>query len=162
MPINRTLSIQVTFACTHISANEYGGTASYVQTSSVPDLGDVVTSDGTINFNLTAGFDPTEYNESVDISFTLATPANVSPDGTTTPVVWASVHGAGMKVTAPGGGSNNEMVVQTVPGNRNLILIIDNDDDSNTYTYKPAVELPAVNNYYISLDPQIVNRPTNK
>ena len=42
----------------------------------------------------------------------------------------------------------------------NLLTITDKDDDSNTYNYKPAVELPALNNYYISLDPRIINKPT--
>jgi hypothetical protein len=55
----------------------------------------------------------------------------------------------------------NEIVPSFVAGSNNMsILLTDNDDDSNTYSYKPAIIIPALNNYYISLDPKIINRPT--
>ena len=160
MTVARTLNINVAFHCTHdASDNTFGGTASYAQAGSTPEMGNVVDSDGTIHLDRAAAFDPHAYSENVDIYFTLATPAVVMPGGTTTPVQWATVYGQGMHVTVPDGGSSNEFQVQAVAGQPNVILIKDNDDDSNTYNYKPAVELTDHAHYYISLDPKIVNRP---
>lgn len=159
MPVSRSLSITVTFNCTHdASNNTYGGTATYQQTASTPDLGQVVDSDGTIHLDR-APAPPSGYTENVDIYFTLATPASVTPDGTTTPVSWSTVYGPGMTITVPPGGNGNEFTVTTYPDQPNLILVEDNDDDSNTYSYKPFVQLTAIGNYRIGLDPQIVNRP---
>lgn len=158
--VNRSLSIAVTFNCTHdASNNSYGGTATYAQIGSNPDLGQVVDSDGTIHLDR-APAPPAGFNDNVDISFMLNTPANITPDITTTPVVWARVYGAGMTIHPRGGlGTSGEFNVVTYPNDPNLILVQDKDDDSNTYDYKPAVELPQIGNYFISLDPKIVNRP---
>jgi hypothetical protein len=160
MTVSRTLNIDVVFNCTHdASNNTFGGSATYSQGGSTPDMGNVVDADGTIHLDNAASFDKTQYSANVDIYFTLASQAAVSPDGGTTPVEWATVNGPGMHITVPLGGSANEFVVQPVPGQPNKILVKDNDDDSNTYNYKPAVELTAHGRYYISLDPRIVNRP---
>lgn len=160
MTVSRQLNIDVTFNCTHdASNNTFGGSATYAQGGSTPNMGNVVDADGNIHLDQAAAFDKTQYDENVDIYFTLANQASVSPDGTTTPVEWASVNGPGMHITVPDGGSASEFAVQPVAGHPNIILVKDNDDDSNTYNYKPAVELTAHGRYYISLDPQIVNRP---
>jgi hypothetical protein len=163
MTINRTLNVAVTFNCTHdAKTGAYGGTASYAQTSCDPsDMGTVVESNGNIKLDRAAHYDPSVYNQAVDIVLTLATPANVSPDGTTTPVRWALANGGGVTIQAPRGGTAAEIGVTTSPGNPNVLTLSDKDDDDKEYQYKPAVELTAVNNYYISLDPKIVNRPTN-
>lgn len=160
MTVSRTLNINVAFDCTHdANANTFGGTASYAQAGSTPDMGNVVDGDGTIHLDRAAAFDPGVYSQNVDIYFHLATPAIVMPDGVNTPVEWATLYGQGMHITVPEGGSSSEFHVQAVAGQPNLILIKDNDDDSNTYNYKPAVELPDHGHYYISLDPKIVNKP---
>ena len=163
MTINRTLNVAVTFNCTHdAKAGSYGGTATYAQTSCDPsDMGNLVDDKGNIKLDNAKRYDPTVYNQAVDIVLTLATPANVSPDGTTTPVRWALANGGGVTIQAPRGGSASEIAVTVAPGNPNVLTLVDKDDDSQEYQYKPAVELTAVNNYYISLDPKIVNRPTN-
>lgn len=163
MPVNRKLSITVTFNCTHRAEDGgFGGGAIYTQTGSTPDLGNVVDADGSIHLDRAPPVDRNVYNENVDIEFTLATPCAVSPDNTTLPVAWATQYGAGMTVQVPAGGSSGEMKVIYDPSTPNLITLQDKDDDSNTYNYKPAVELirPGLNNYYISLDPKIVNRPS--
>lgn len=160
MAINRTLNVSVVFNCVHRPDGGYGGTASYTQTGCMPsNMGTLVDGNGNISLENTPDFDPNLYNESVDILFTLATPAAITPDNTTTQVVWARVNGVGATITVPQGGSASEFQVITSPSSPNLLTIVDNDDDSNTYNYKPAVELPDLGNYYISLDPQIVNKP---
>jgi hypothetical protein len=156
--VNRSLTVVVTFNCTHdASNNTYGGSATYAQASSFPELGPVVDSDGSIHLDR-APAPPAGFSENVDIFFVLNSPATVTPDNTTLPVVWASVHGVGVSIHPHGLGTSGEFTVVTT-SNPNVILVQDEDDDSNTYDYKPAVELPSVGNYYISLDPKIVNRP---
>ena len=161
MPKNRKLDITVTFACTHNADGSFGGGATYSQTNSEPELGNIVDADGTIHFD-NAPRTPADYNNNVDITFTLATPCSVSPDGTTLDIAWATQYGAGMTVTDQNGNATDEMSVIFDASQPNVITIADKDDDSNTYNYKPAVELirAGQNNYYISLDPRIVNRPT--
>lgn len=161
MTANRRLDIEVTFNCTHNAAEgSFGGGATYRQTGSMPDMGSVVDADGSIHLDRAASFDSSVFNNNVDVYLTLVSPANVSPDNTTTPIAWATQYGQGVTLHPPeGGGTAGEFSVETVPGNPNQILIRDKDDDSNTYRYKPAVELLEHGHYYISLDPPIVNRP---
>jgi len=162
MPVNRKLSITVTFSCTRNGTNDFGGGAVYTQTASTPDLGNIVDANGKIHLDQAPAYDSSVYNENVDIEFTLATPSSVSPGNSTVPVAWATQYGAGMTIQVPAGGKQDEMTVVFDSNHPNVITIKDKDDDSNTYNYKPALELirPGKNNYYISLDPQIVNRRT--
>lgn len=160
MTVSRTLNIDVVFHCTHdASNNTFGGGATYSQGGSTPDMGNVVDADGTIHLDRASAYDKAQYNQNVDIYFSLAGQAPVTPDGGTTPVEWASVNGLGMHITVPNGGSASEFEVVTIAGQPNKLLVKDKDDDSNTYNYKPAVELTAHGRYYISLDPRIVNKP---
>jgi hypothetical protein len=164
MPSNRTLAVTVTFSCTHnVNDNSYGGTATYAQTSCNPsDMGQLVDSDGSIHLDR-ATDPPAGFNQNVDIYFTLASPCVVTPGGGTLPVAWATQYGPGMVITVPEGGSASEFNVITNEAEPNVILVEDKDDDSNTYNYKPFVQLTSVGNYRIGLDPQIVNRPkTNR
>ncbi len=163
MPQNRKLAITVTFSCTHHADGSFGGGATYTQTGSTPDMGSIVDANGKIDFDK-APDTPAGYNDNVDITFTLETPCSVSPDNTTLDIAWATQYGPGMKVTDEDGNDTNEMSVAFDPAHPNVITVLDKDDDSNTYNYKPAVELirPGLNNYYISLDPKIVNRPTRR
>lgn len=156
MPVNRTVNVSVVFNCVQNGASDFGGTASYSQTSSTPaNLGTVVDANGNIDLQLAASFDPTQYNDSVDFVFTLAAQST----GYVTPVTWATRNGPGATIIVPGGGSSSEFEVVQSPSTPQQLTILDNDDDSNTYSYKPAVELPNFKYYYISLDPQIVNKP---
>ena len=164
MPVNRKLNITVTFSAQEAADGSFGGGATYTQTGSTPDMGNIVKTNGEIDLDQALSYDTSAYNNNVDIEFTLATPCTVTPGNTTIPIIWATQYGAGMTVEIPEGshGTLGEMEVVKDPNNPNLITLKDKDDDSNTYNYKPAVELvrPNVNNYYISLDPKIVNRPT--
>lgn len=161
MSANRKLYITVTFACTEHPDGSFGGGATYTQTGSTPDMGTIVDSNGAIHFDR-APATPEGYNDNVDIEFTLASPCTVTPGGAELDIAWATQYGAGMKVEKMDGTTTTEMSVDYDPNSPNVITILDKDDDNNTYKYKPAVELirPGLNNYYISLDPQITNRPT--
>lgn len=160
MPQNRKLDITVVFSCTRNADGSFGGGATYTQAGSTPDMGNIVDADGQIHFDRATG-DAEGYNNNVDITFTLETPCTVTPGNTTLDIAWATQYGPGMKVTDEQGNPTSEMSVQFDPNQPNVITILDKDDDSNTYHYKPAVELirEGLNNYYISLDPKIVNRP---
>lgn len=167
MPIslkNRTLTITVTFNCVHNTDGSYGGNASYALTASTPVAGDIVGADGTINVNNMPQYNPRMYRADVDITFVLASPCNVHTGSVTGPIegtlncVWASVHGVPITITAAGGGATPEFTVMAVT-NPNVLHVIDEDNDTNTYNYCLAVELPTLNNYYIQIDPQIVNGP---
>jgi|DewCreStandDraft_4_1066084.scaffolds.fasta_scaffold117558_1 hypothetical protein len=165
-PVNRTLTITVTFNCVHRVSTDggYGGTATYALTASSPPAGNIVDADGTINVNNMPQFDPNQFNESVDVSFVLVSPATVHTDSPTGPVegtigcVWAHVNGAPITITTEGGSPAPEFTVMAMT-NPNVVHVIDNDDDTNSYKYCLAVELPSLNNYYIALDPGIKNGP---
>ncbi|MBL37208.1 MAG: hypothetical protein CMP07_02245 [Xanthomonadales bacterium] len=161
MSVNRKLYITVTFACTQNADGSFGGGATYTQTGSTPDMGTIVDSIGAIHFDQ-APAAPEGYNDNVDIEFTLASPCTVSPGNAQLDIAWATQYGSGMTVEKMDGTTTTEMSVVFDPSSPNVITIMDKDDDNNTYRYKPAVELvrPGLNNYYISLDPQITNRPT--
>ena len=166
MPVNRSLTIQVTFNCVHRVSTDggYGGSGSYLLTASTPSAGSIIGQDGTINVNNMPVFDPAIYNEDVDISFVLVSPCTVHTDSVTGPVegtlncVWASVNGGPITITASDGGPAPEFSIEPV-ANPNIVTVIDEDADTNTYNYCLAVELPTLNNYYIQLDPRIVNGP---
>lgn len=138
----------------------FGGGATYSHRSSLPDMSAALDADGSIHLDRVDDFDASEYNNNVDLVFFLQTPTSGAHSFE---VQWATQYGAGMTVTVPDGGTESEMEVAFDPGQPQTIVIKDKDDDSNTYHYKPAIELvrPGKNNYYISLDPQIVNRPRN-
>lgn len=159
MTTNRKLEIQVDFSVTDADGGGYGGSATYTQTGSTPDMGNIVDSDGTIHLDNAADYDASVYNQNVDLVFTLATPCTGAHSFN---VAWATQYGTGMTITVPSGGSNDEMTVHR--NSSNVITVEDKDDDSNTYHYKPALEIirEGMNNYYISLDPRIVNRPVNR
>jgi hypothetical protein len=153
MTTNRQLNVAVTFNCVPTGPSDFGGSASYVQTGSTPDMGNVVDADGSIHLERAASYDESVYSKNVDIEFTLATPST----GTVTPIAWATSNGVGIYIQ-PSGNSASEFTVVPDPTNPNRIVVEDKDDDTNTYNYKPAVELTEHNHYFISMDPQIVNR----
>ena len=157
---NRILNINVEFSVTDVGEDGFGGAAAYTHRSSSPDMSSALDPDGSIHLDRVNDFDTSEYNENVDLVFFLQTPTSGAHSFD---VVWATQYGAGMTVEVPDGGTGSEMEVAFDSGQPQTIVIKDKDDDSNTYHYKPAIELvrPGKNNYYISLDPQIVNRPRN-
>ncbi len=160
MTINRTLEITVSFSVSDTSDGGFGGGATYTQTGSTPEMGQIVDTDGTIHLDQASSYDTSQFNQSVDLIFTLDTPTTGAH---AFDVAWATKYGTGMTVEVPEGGSNSEMNVVINENSPNTIIIEDKDDDSNEYNYKPAIELlrEGYDHYYISLDPRIVNRPRN-
>lgn len=98
-------------------------------------------------------FDPTQYNENVDITFTLI-PTVTDMHGNPVTCRWATPVTRACAITP----ANNEMSVSYIGDGSTGLLLDDNDNDNNTYTYKLGVMLPDFSDYFISLDPQIVNR----
>lgn len=170
MAVNRSLQVNVVFSgyydANGPSGPGYYGNATYTQTGSTPDMPGIVDASGNIHFDRAPAFDHTLYNESIDITLNLSGSTTLQGGASTTPVTWATAIGNGvqhsaMQIWDENNQPTNEIVASFVAGSNNMsILLIDNDDDSNTYSYKPAVIIPALNNYYISLDPKVINRPT--
>ncbi len=157
---NRRLEIKVVFNVTDTGDGNFGGSAVYSHESSDPPMENVLSSDGSIDLSEADTFGTSKYNQNVDLIFFLESPCSGDESFD---VEWATQYGQGMSIEVPDGGSSGEMEVVTARELPQVIEIKDKDDDSNTYNYKPAVELvrPGHDRYYISLDPQIVNRPRN-
>jgi len=160
MQKNRILNINVEFNVTDTADGGFGGGATYTHRSSMPDMSSALDPDGSIHLDRVNDFDTSEYNENVDLAFFLQTPCSGAHSFD---VEWATKYAQGMTVDVPEGGKATEMDVAFDPGQPQVIVIKDKDDDSNTYHYKPAIELvrPGKDRYKIGLDPQIVNRPRN-
>jgi hypothetical protein len=167
MPQDRTLSIRCTFnGFYRPSDGGYGGTMSYAIVASNPDMGDIVAPSGQIDIDKAPAFDPNQFQKRVDITFTLAGGCTLQ-DGTVVPVSWApnlsgdqgamvlmDVDGDG-KPTTPA--STADVEAKWVSGNPGQIEVDDKNEDKNYY-FKPGIVVPALNNYYISVDPPLVNR----
>lgn len=167
MAVNRSLQVSMVFSG-YYDANGpdgagYYGSATYTQTGSTPDMPGLIDSDGSIHLDRAPSFDHNQYNENIDITFNLSGSAT-SQGGDTLAIAWPSAIGNGVSQSAmQTWDSNNqptsEITASFVPGDSMAVLLSDKDDDSNTYSYKPAIVIPSQNNYYISLDPRIVNKP---
>ncbi len=169
MPQDRTLSIRCTFnGFYRPSDGGYGGTMSYaiVDVGTNPAMGNIVASTGQIDIDQAPAFDPNQFNKRVDITFTLAGGCTLQ-NGSVVPVSWASdlsgEQGAMvlMDVDQNGGpttpASTADVEAKWVSGNPSQIEVDDKNEDKNYY-YRPGIVVPALNNYYISVDPPLVNR----
>ncbi len=143
-----------------------------------------ISSDGTIDLPGVELGGP--YNDNCHITFTLdsnshanttGAPADPRYQGSSSLAVrWATEISAddhksammcGTKVdvpAAPGGYlytiQNNPLMVSSwVNGPQSDILLTDNDDSGNSYNYRPAVVITALDNDYVPLDPRIAIRP---
>lgn len=160
MKQNRILNIGVEFHVVDRGDGQFGGSATYTHQTSEPHMESVVDSDGSIHLERADSFDTSVYNNNVDIYFWLQSPCSGDEQFD---VEWATKYGQGMRIEVPDGGKGDEMEVVFDSSQPQAIGIKDKDDDNKTYNYKPAVELvrPGHDRYYISMDPQIVNRPRN-
>jgi len=160
MKKNRILNINVEFHVSDQGNGNFGGSAVYTHQASSPRMDTVVDRDGSIHLDRAVDFDSSEYNENVDIVFLLQSPCSGDE---AFDVEWATKYGRGMSIVVPDGGKGDEMEISFDSSHPHVIVVEDKDDDNKTYNYKPAVELvrPGHDRYYISLDPQIVNRPRN-
>jgi hypothetical protein len=141
----------------------YGdGQTSYTLVSATPSApSSVLDSSGNVDLGVWTGWDHSQYNENVDITFTLDANATINlanGAGTTTlPMHYATQYGQAVTITGP----NLSMMNWSLHGT-NQLEIDDQDTDSNQYTYCPAIELqiPGRDVYYVQLDPLIKNVPT--
>ena len=167
MPQDRTLAITCTFSGFYRpSDGGYGGTMSYAMTGSNPDMGSIVATTGEIDIDNAPPFDPSLYNATVDITFTLAGGCTLQ-DGTVVPVQWAPQlsgdQGAMVLMDVDENGnpttpaSADDVEASWVAGNAAQIFVDDKNEQKNYY-FRPGIVIPALNNYYISVDPPIVNR----
>ncbi len=169
MPQDRTLSILCTFnGFYRPSDGGYGGTMTYAITSANPDMGAIVASTGEIDIDNAPAFDPSVYNARVDITFTLAGNCTLQ-NGTVVPVSWApdlsGDQGAMVLMDVDQNGNHShpahsdDVEAKWIAGNRVEIEVDDKNENKNYY-YRPGIVVPALNNYYISCDPPLVNRQT--
>lgn len=167
MPQDRTLAITCTFnGFYRPSDGGYGGTMSYAMTGSNPDMGSIVASTGEIDIDNAPAFDPGVYNARVDITFTLAGGCTLQ-DGTVVPVQWApdlsGDQGAMVLMDVDSNGnpttpaSTDDVEALWVAGNPAQIEVDDKNEGKNYY-FRPGIVVPALNNYFISCDPPLVNR----
>ena len=159
MPANRSLHVTVNFTGTQAPDGSYGGTVTYNQTKSSPPMNGVVDVNGNIDLSSLPG--NSSYNWAIGIDFLLN--ATVTDrNGSNVPCTWANNIAQACVITGPRGGSANGMAA-TIVDTTHLSIANPNDDRTKgptadrTYTYKLGVMLPGVNNYFISLDPMIVN-----
>lgn len=168
--IDRTLEILCTFNGFYRSSDGgYGGTMSYAITGSNPDMGDIVKSTGEIDIYNAPAYDPNQFNARVDVTFTLAGGCTLQ-DGTVVPVSWApnlsGDQGAMVLMDVDQNGNpsgdakSSDVEAKWVEANRIQIEVDDKNEEKNYY-YRPGVVVPALNNYYISVDPPFVNRGGN-
>jgi hypothetical protein len=166
MPQDRELAITCTFnGFYRPSDGGYGGTMSYVVTGSVPPMGDIVAPTGEIDVYNALPYDPALFNARVDIRFTLAGGCTLE-NGTVVPVQWApnlsgdqgamvlmdvDQHGNPTTVASP------DDVEATWGADAGVIFVDDKNEDKNYY-FRPGIVVPSLNNYYISVDPPLVNR----
>ena len=149
MAIDRTLALNVYVIGQQYKNSEFGATAAYIQTSANPPIVDMV---NFWNGNIDFSGQPVDPNltSDVDITFTLI-PLMFDMNGSPVHCVWATPIDKAIAITPV----SNDMKARML--NPMQIFLDDNDKVANTYTYKLGVMLPAYNNYFISLDPQIVN-----
>lgn len=159
MPTDRTLDLSIYVVGQQFPSGEFQAQPAYIQTASNPPSPGLLANfrDGNLDFR---GLTPApNYSMNVDITFTLV-PFIFDVSGRPVRACWATPISRGCSITP----SSPEMTSRYVgdPSNPMKILLDDNDDDGNRYTYKLGVMLPEHNNYFIGLDPVIVNKGGGK
>lgn len=173
MPQDRTLSVQMTFQG-YYDANGpagpgYYGNVGYANVGTSPTLPaglQLVAADGTIAIGAWANPDPAIWNDTVDITFTLAGQCTLQ-DGQVVPVVWSPNMNNDpdgqpamllMETDRVTPASASEVEASWVTGTGNTQILVNDKDETKDYYFRPAIIIPAANNYYISCDPPLVNR----
>jgi hypothetical protein len=114
-------------------------------------------------------FDPSVYNARAAITFTLAGGCTLQ-NGTVVPVSRApdlsGDQGAMVLMDVDQNGNpshpadSEDVEAKWIAGNR-VEIEVDDKNESKNHCYRPGIVVPALNNYYLSYDPPLVNRPTN-
>lgn len=164
---DRTMQILCTFNGYYWpEKNGYGGTMSYSLTGCDPDMGDIVAPTGRIDIDNAPDYDHDKYHARVDITFSLAGGCTLQ-DGTRVPVTWAPSlsgdQGAMVllnvdqdgKPTDPAHADDVEAIWVS---DDHLQIEVDDKNEDKNYYFRPGIVVPALNNYYISVDPPLVNR----
>ena len=161
MPGNRALNVTVNFTGTQAPDGSYGGTVTFTQTQSSPPMNGVVDINGNIDLSQLPG--NSQYNWAIGINFTLSAVVT-DLNGNNVPCVWATPLSKACSIYAPDGTPATNMTVTQSPSTPLLMSIANPNNDQSkpskaarTYTYKPGVMLPSVNNYFIGLDPTLTN-----
>lgn len=162
--MSNTVNIQVTVFAYPTGASDYGAIAFYSQTGLM--LGgsnsgsNIVGQNG--NIDLTSL--PRGQQQEMDIILTLVG-ACLKSDGTFAPITWCQTmdqnsRSSAVLITDANGNPTTQIIASWNDSGHTQILLDDQDNDSNSYTFKPAIVLPWNNNYFISLDPVIRNGRT--
>lgn len=164
---DRTLEILCTFnGFYRPSDGGYGGTMRYAITGSNPDMGGIVADTGEIDIDNAPSYDPDSFNARVDITFTLAGGCTLA-DGTVVPVSWAPDLSGDLGAMVlmdvdqngnPTGNAHSDDVEAKWVGANRVQIEVDDKNENKNYYYRPGIVVPALNNYYISVDPPLVNR----
>ena len=163
MPSNRALNVTVNFTSTEDANGNYAGQVTFTQTSSSPPMNGVVDINGNINLDNLPG--NSNYNWAIGINFTLNAMVH-DRNGNNLLSVWATPTSKACSVYAPDGSAATNMVVTQNSSTPLLMSIANPNNDQSkskanrTYTYKPGVMLPTVDNYFIGLDPTMTNSGT--
>jgi hypothetical protein len=159
--VSNQLNIQVTVFAYPTGSTDYGAIAYYSQTGLL--LGG--NSTGTIvvapNGNVDLSPLPSGHQKETDIVLSLVG-ACLKPDGTFAPISWCQTMDQNSRSSAvfiadANGNPTTQITAGWNDSAQTQIKLDDQDNDSNSYSFKPAIVLPWNNNYFISLDPVIKN-----
>jgi len=159
MPADRTLDLNVYVVGQQFPTGEFQAQPAYIQMGSNPSSPGLVGNFRSGNIDLRSLAPSQKYSMNVDITFTLV-PFIFDQSGRPVRACWATPITTGIAITP----SSPEMTPSYVGDSSNpmKILLDDNDDDGNQCTYKLGINLPDYNDYFIGLDPVIVNKGGGK
>ncbi len=155
MPTDRTLDLSVYVVGQQFMSGEFQAQPAYIETASNPPSPGLLNNFRTGNIDFSTLAPDPNFTWNVDITFTLV-PFIFDKNGRPVRACWATPITKAITITP----SSPEMTASFVgdPSSPMKILLDDNDNDGNLYTYKLTFMLPDYGPYYISLDPQIVNK----
>ena len=134
----------------HNGWGAFGAKAIYIQTGSTPQMPCLVDWN-TGNIDLTNLPMAPGYTNNVDITFTLK-PFMFNKLGQHCAAQWATPIDKAITITP----NDGEMTASYT--NNMTLFLDDSDNDADQYTYKLGFMMPGYGNYFVSLDPHIVNR----
>lgn len=163
--MSNQLNVQVTVFAFPTTTGNYGAVAFYSQTGLQVGGGSnntiIVASNG--NIDLTPL--PSGHQKETDIVLSLVGTC-LKPDGTFGTIAWAPTmdqnsHSSAVFIADASGNPTTQIVASWNDTGQTQIKLDDQDNDNNSYSFKPAIVLPWYNNYFISLDPVIKNGRDN-
>lgn len=159
--MSNTVNVQVTVFAYPTGPNDYGAIAFYSQTGLMvggSNSGDTIVAQ---NGNIDLTSLPAGHQKEMDIILSLVG-ACLKSDGTFAPISWCQTmdqnsHSSAVFIADSNGNPTTQITASWNDSGQTQIKLDDQDNDSNTYSFKPAIVLPWNNNYFISLDPVIRN-----